>query len=84
MTCAKMTLCNFLIHGLQADVIWGNTLTLEYFDAWKVNEILHINNGVPHIRRFHSKELELLKNTEPVPMEKQPVNLMDYAKGVAK
>jgi type I restriction enzyme M protein len=85
-TCAKMTICNFLVHGLQADVIWGNTLTMEYFDAWKVNEVLHVNSGVPHVRRFNSQELEELKNsTGIIKEETKPVTLMDFvAAGVAK
>jgi type I restriction enzyme M protein len=83
MTCAKMTICNFLVHGLQADVIWGNTLTLEYFDAWKVNEVLHVNSGIPHIRKFNSKELKQLKNsTGIIKEETKPVTLMDFSAAV--
>jgi hypothetical protein len=74
-----MTICNFLVHGLQADVIWGNTLTMDYFDAWKVNELLHLNNGVPHIRKFNSHELDQLMNQETLVKELKPVTLMDFA-----
>ena len=79
MTCVKMTICNFLVHGLQSDVIWGNTLTLEYFDAWKVNEALHVNRGIPHVRKFNSKELgELKSSTGNIKEGAKPVTLMDF------
>lgn len=79
MTCAKMTICNFLVHGLQADVIWGNTLTLDYFDAWKVNEVLHVNSGIPHVRKFNSQELDQLMNQETRVNELKQVTIMDFA-----
>lgn len=77
-TCTKMTICNFLVHGLQADVIWGNTLTMDYFDAWKVNQLLPYT-GVPNVRKFNSKELDQLINQKiSVQEESEPLNLMDF------
>lgn len=36
-TCAKMTALNFFINGLRGEVAWMNSLTLEWFGAWKVH-----------------------------------------------
>ena len=44
MAC-KMCVVNFLTHGVQGSVVWGDTLQGEIFKCWKVNE--HLYNGVP-------------------------------------
>lgn len=53
-TCAMMTVCNFLFHGVEGEVIWHDSLDPDsFFGAWKVNG--ELNNpfckyfGVPHI-----------------------------------
>lgn len=54
-TCAMMTVCNFILHGVNGEVIWHNTLIPDsYYGGWRVNE--NLNNpfrkyaGVPHCR----------------------------------
>lgn len=34
----KMSILNFLIHGVKGSVIRGNALSGEFYEAWKVNE----------------------------------------------
>ena len=36
-TCAKMTILNFFVNGLQGEVAWMNTLTMEWYGGWQVN-----------------------------------------------
>lgn len=54
-TCAMMTVCNFLLHGIEGEVVWHNSLIPNsFFGAWRVNEGL--NNpfrpffGIPHVQ----------------------------------
>lgn len=35
---AKMCVLNFLVHGVKGSVLWGNSLSGELFDAWKIHE----------------------------------------------
>lgn len=35
---AKMCVVNFLMHGVKGSVVWCNSLSYDFFDAWKVNE----------------------------------------------
>lgn len=54
-TCVLMTVVNFLIHGVVGDVIWRDSLTLNFFGAWRVNELLN-QVGFPHIRSLPENE----------------------------
>jgi len=36
-TCARMTALNFFLNGLRGEVAWMNTLSLEWYGAWKVH-----------------------------------------------
>lgn len=54
-TCVKMCICNFLVHGVIGEVIWQNTLTQDFYGAWRVNEGLD-KIHVPHIRQISEKE----------------------------
>lgn len=40
-TCAKMTTLNFFINGLRGEVAWMNTLSMEWYGGWEIN-----NNGL--------------------------------------
>lgn len=60
-TCAMMTICNFILHGVKGEVIWHNTLIPDsFYEAWRVNE--NLNNpfrkyaGVPHCRPITFEE----------------------------
>lgn len=35
--CAMMTVFNFFLNGMRAEVAWGNSLTLDYQKVWQVN-----------------------------------------------
>lgn len=60
-TCALMTVCNFILHGVDGEVIWHNTLIPDDFKGgWRVNE--QLNNpfskyrGIPHVRPISEEE----------------------------
>ena len=40
-TCAKMATLNFFLNGLRGEVAWMNTLSMEWYGGWKIN-----NNGL--------------------------------------
>lgn len=65
LTCVKMCICNFLLHGIQGEVYWMNTLTKEVFGGWLVNGALSATQGVPHVMKID------LNDVNPVRMEKQ-------------
>ena len=45
----KMAVLNFYISGATGSVIHQNTLTGEFFNAWRVNNYLHYGLPIPHI-----------------------------------
>ncbi len=60
-TCVLMTVCNFILHGVNGEVIWHNALIPDDFKGgWRVNE--HLNNrfskyhGIPHLRPMTQEE----------------------------
>lgn len=60
-TCAMMTVCNFILHGVKGEVIWHNTLIPDsFYGAWRINE--NLNNpfrkyaGIPHCRSIEFEE----------------------------
>lgn len=53
-TCCMMTVCNFLLHGMEGEVVWHDSLCPDkFYGAWRVNE--GINKpfakyyGLPHV-----------------------------------
>lgn len=67
-TCAMMTVCNFLFHGMKGEVIWHDSLNPDsFFGAWRVNEFLGDFRSeywqIPHIR--------------PVPYEQTRLKMMN-------
>ena len=56
LTCCKMTVANFLIHGVSGSVIWKNSLSQEFFGAWKVNEYLNYGMPLPHVQQVKSEQ----------------------------
>lgn len=79
-TCVKMTICNFIIHGVIGEVVWQNSLTLDWFGAWKVNEDLHLT-GIPSVRTMVEEECNVMIKG-PVPVKAESVTLDSF--GVAK
>lgn len=64
-TCAMMTVCNFLFHGVEGEVVYHNSLIPDsFFGAWKVNEGLnnpfHKYFSQPHVEPINDyKETKL-------------------------
>lgn len=62
-TCCLMTVCNFILHGVEGEVIWHNSLEPDsFFGAWKTNEFLnHVSkyNGLPHCREISFEDSTL-------------------------
>lgn len=81
LTCCKMTIANFLIHGVVGEVVWMNSLTGEYFNGWKVNEWLNSFLPMPHIRNVKQHELELFKTNAQVKTIEKPVEAINEIKG---
>lgn len=60
-TCAMMTVCNFILHGVKGEVIWHNTLIPDsYYGGWRTNEELNSifarYPGLPHCRPITYEE----------------------------
>lgn len=63
-TCAMMTVCNFLFHGVVGEVIWHDSLNPDsFFGAWRVNEQLNRFGqkyfGIPHIQPISYEQTKL-------------------------
>lgn len=63
-TCCLMTACNFILHGVEGEVIWHNTLQPDtFYGAWRTNEQLNRFGsqyyGIPHIREISFEETKL-------------------------
>ena len=56
MAC-KMTVLNFYIHGVRGSVLHQNTLTLETFQAWRINNYLGYGLPLPHIELINPNEV---------------------------
>ena len=52
----KMAVLNFYIHGVRGAVICKNTLTGEFFEAYRVNNYLGYGLSVPHIELCNSEK----------------------------
>lgn len=46
----KMSVLNFYIHGVRGSILHQNSLTLETFKCWKVNDYLGYGLDIPHIQ----------------------------------
>jgi type I restriction enzyme M protein len=53
MVC-KMSVVNYIHHGVMGSVIWMDSLTQEFYCAWKCNEHILATDGVPHVKRVDS------------------------------
>ena len=45
----KMAVLNFWSHGVRGSILHQNTLTLEFYQAWRVNNYLYHGLPIPHI-----------------------------------
>ena len=46
---SRMAVLNFYIHGIRGSILRVNTLTGEYYEAWRCNNLLGYGLSVPHI-----------------------------------
>lgn len=54
--CCLMTVCNFIIHGVNGEVICGDSLNpADYRDGWRTNELLNVI-GMPTVRKMSKEE----------------------------
>lgn len=54
--CCLMTVCNFIIHGINGEVVCGDSLDpSDYRGGWRTNEVLNIT-GVPSVRKMEMME----------------------------
>lgn len=52
----KMCVLNFYISGVRGSVINQNTLTGEFYEAWRVNNYINQGLPIPHIELVNEKE----------------------------
>ena len=52
----KMAVLNFYISGATGSIIHQNTLTGEFYGAWRVNNYLHYGLPIPHIELVSERE----------------------------
>lgn len=57
-TCCLMCLINLCLNGLLGEVAWMNTLSNDFYTAWRVE--LHPEHGMPYIRQISEDESYLL------------------------
>jgi len=68
----KMAVLNFYIAGVRGSVIHMNTLTLETFECWRVNNYINCGLPIPHIELVNQREVY---NFIGVKSEVKPVEL---------
>lgn len=60
--CCLMTVCNFIIHGVRGEVVWGDGLDpLDFRQGWKTNGMLNVI-GIPTVRSIDKMESILYRN----------------------
>ena len=78
----KMSVLNFYIHGVRGSIIHQNTLTTEFYSAWRVNNYLYHGLPIPHIELVSEREayhfigtdnIEKPKTVEINPIQKETV-----------
>lgn len=52
----KMAVLNFWSHGVRGSILHQNTLTLECYQAWRVNNYLYHGLPIPHIELVSERE----------------------------
>lgn len=73
----KMAVLNFWSHGVRGSILHQNTLSLDFYHGWRVNNYLYHGLPIPHIEIVSEKEAYNFigaKNMEKVkPIEINPV-----------
>lgn len=53
---SRMAVLNFYIHGIRGSILRKNTLTGEFFEAWRVNNYLGYGLSMPHIEKVSESD----------------------------
>lgn len=80
----KMAVLNFWSHGVRGSILHQNTLTLEVFECWRVNNYLYHGLPIPHIEIVTEKEayhfIDQPRNTEPIEINQRVIENYDNSK----
>lgn len=61
--CCLMAVCNFLIHGINGEVVWGNSLDpLDYREGWRINETLGYT-GIPTVTKMECHDSRIYRTS---------------------
>lgn len=60
--CCLMAACNFLVHGINGEVVWGNSLDpTDYREGWRINETLSYT-GIPTVTKMSCHESRIYRS----------------------
>lgn len=60
--CCLMAVCNFLVHGINGEVVWGNSLDPnDYREGWRINETLNYT-GIPTVTKMDRHESRIYRS----------------------
>lgn len=60
--CCLMAVCNFLVHGINGEVVWGNSLDPnDYREGWRINETLGYT-GIPTVTKMERHESRIYRS----------------------
>ena len=52
----KMATLNFWSHGVRGSILHQNTLTLDFYQGWRVNKYLYHGMPIPHIEKVSERD----------------------------
>ena len=55
-TSCKMAVLNFWSHGVRGSILHQNSITLDFYQAWRVNNYLYHGLPIPHIELVSEKQ----------------------------
>ena len=73
----KMATLNFWSHGVRGSILQQDTLTLQFYQAWRVNNYLYHGVPIPHIELVSEREaynfigVKNTNETKPIELNKQ-------------
>jgi hypothetical protein len=72
----KMATLNFWSHGVRGSILQQDTLTLQFYQAWRVNNYLYHGIPIPHIELVSEREaynfigVKNTNETKPIELNK--------------
>ena len=77
----KMAVLNFWSHGVRGSILQQNTLSLEFYQGWRVNNYLYHGLPIPHIELVNEREaynfIGLKHDKKPVEINKPVIETYD-------